>query len=93
MVIRHFIFSVSVLMLCNFSFGQKGISYQGVILYPTIEIPGIDSNVTPYSEKDVCIRFGVYDDMLIQTPRLFSFVVPTTQVATCLNPHVALAQH
>lgn len=62
MALRHFIFSVSVSMLCNFSFGQKGISYQGVILYPTVEIPGIDSNVTPYSEKDVCIRFGVYDD-------------------------------
>ena len=62
MALRHFIFSVAVFMLCNFSFGQKGISYQGVILYPTVEIPGIDSNVTPYSEKDVCIRFGVYDD-------------------------------
>lgn len=40
----------------------RGISYQGVVLYPSVELPGIDSKVTPYSEKDVCFRFSIYDN-------------------------------
>lgn len=52
------------LFLCSVSvlYAQKGISYQGVVLYPSVELPGIDSKVTPYSEKDVCFRFSIYDD-------------------------------
>ena len=52
------------LFLCSVGIlsAQKGISYQGVVLYPSVELPGIDSKVTPYSEKDVCFRFSIYDD-------------------------------
>ncbi len=53
------------LFLCSVSilYAQKGISYQGVVLYPSVELPGIDSKVTPYSEKDVCFRFSIYDNI------------------------------
>jgi hypothetical protein len=52
------------LFFCSMSslYAQKGISYQGVVLYPEVELPGVDSKVTPYSEKDVCFRFSIYDD-------------------------------
>ena len=39
----------------------RGISYQGVVLYPAVELPGIDSKTTPYSEKDICFRFSIYN--------------------------------
>jgi len=52
------------LLLCGVLHAQnpRGISYQGVVLYPSVELPGIDSRVTPYSERDVCFRFSIYDD-------------------------------
>ena len=52
------------LFFCGIIYAQepRGISYQGVVLYPKVELPGIDSKVTPYSEKDVCFRFSIYDD-------------------------------
>jgi hypothetical protein len=61
MVIKHLIYSLIFCLVCSFGFAQRGISYQGVILYPTVEIPGVDSTVTPYSEREVCLRFTIYD--------------------------------
>ena len=52
-----------LMLLASFNvFSQPGISYQGIILYPSVELPGVDSQVTPYSNKDVCIRFSIYDE-------------------------------
>ncbi|MGB0275032.1 MAG: hypothetical protein ACPF9U_07375, partial [Flavobacteriaceae bacterium] len=60
MVIRNVIFSV---LFVGALFAQRGISYQGVVLYPEVELPGVDSKVTPYSEKKVCFRFTIYDEL------------------------------
>lgn len=51
------------LFICGVLYAQepRGISYQGVVLYPEVELPGVDSKVTPYAEKDVCFRFSIYD--------------------------------
>ena len=40
----------------------KGMAYQGTVIEPVVEIPGVDSTVTPFSEKEVCFRFTIYDD-------------------------------
>ena len=62
MAIKQIAYSLIFCLACSFGFAQRGISYQGVILYPTVEIPGVDSSVTPYSERDVCMRFSIYDE-------------------------------
>ena len=52
-----------LMLLASFNvFSQPGISYQGIILYPSVELPGVDSQVTPFSNRDVCIRFSIYDE-------------------------------
>ena len=43
-----------LMLLASFNvFSQPGISYQGFIFYPSVELPGVDSQVTPFSNRDV----------------------------------------
>jgi hypothetical protein len=60
-IIKKLFFS---LFFCAILYAQepRGISYQGVVLNPLVELPGIDSKVTPYSEENVCFRFSIYDN-------------------------------
>lgn len=58
------LFGGLLFLVCALGWSQepKGMAYQGTVIEPVVEIPGVDSTVTPFSEKAVCFRFTIYDD-------------------------------
>ena len=54
MVIKHLIYSLILCLVCSFGFAQKGISYQGVIVYPTSD-----------GSKDVIMANHTYNEAQI----------------------------
>ena len=65
---KKIILFFALLLTAFFGYAQtKGINYQAVIIDPNpIEIPGKDVAAQPYVNKEIWLRFGIYQDGAIQ---------------------------